>query len=45
MKKKIVISQNKSKRTQMVVEQTEVKGQKNRTGKQYNTSVTKHRKM
>ena len=45
MKKTIVISQNKSKRTQMVVEHTEVKGQKNRIGKPFKNSATKHRKM
>jgi len=39
---KIVVSKNVKRNRQMVIIKTPVKGVKNRTGKQYFTSVTKH---
>ena len=39
---KTVVSKNVKKNRQMVIIKTPVKGVKNRVGKQYFTSVTKH---
>ena len=40
-----VISENRSKGTQMVVVQVTIPGRTNRLGQPYKTSVTKHRRM